>query len=117
MLAFGVPPEGVALGKARVAKLALVGLLSGVHPLMALELTCLPEALGTDGAHKVPLACVDVLVSLQMAGAFEGFPALLANMRLLLRMGDGMALKVGEVKEDPRAQLAVQHPSGARGVG
>lgn len=64
MLAFGVPPEGVALGKARVAKLALVGLLSGVHPLMALELTCLPEALGTDGAHKVPLACVDVLVSL-----------------------------------------------------
>lgn len=31
---------------------------------MALELTCLPEALGTDGAHKVPLARVDVLVSL-----------------------------------------------------
>lgn len=52
-----------------------------------------------------------------MAGAFEGFAALLANMRLLLRMGDGMALKVGEVKEDSRAQLAVQHPSRAHSVG
>lgn len=48
-----------------------------------------------------------------MAGAFEGFAALLANVRLLLRVSDGVALKVGEVIEDPRAQLAVQHPAGA----
>lgn len=47
-----------------MAKLALVGFLSGVDPLVALELTGLPEAFGADGAHKVPLACVDVLVSL-----------------------------------------------------
>ncbi|TNN81062.1 hypothetical protein EYF80_008718 [Liparis tanakae] len=103
----------VALCKARVAKLALVGFLPGVDPLVALELTGLPEALGADGAHKVPLACVDVLV----AGAFEGFAALLANVRLLLRVRDGVALEVGEVKEDPRAQLAVHHPAGRHGVG
>lgn len=47
-----------------MAKLALVGFLSGVDPLVALELTGLPEAFGADGAHEVPLACVDVLVSL-----------------------------------------------------
>ena len=52
-----------------------------------------------------------------MAGAFEGFAALLANVRLLLRVRDGVALKVGEVKEDPRAQLAVQHPARAHVVG
>ena len=64
MFAFGVSSQCVALGKARVAELALVGFLSGVYPLVALELAGLPEAFGTDGAHKVPLACVDVLVSL-----------------------------------------------------
>lgn len=47
-----------------MAKLALVGFLSGVDPLVALELTSLPEAFGADGAHEVPLAGVDVLVSL-----------------------------------------------------
>lgn len=47
-----------------MAKLALVGFLPSVNPLMALELAGLPEAFGADGAHKVPLACVDVLVSL-----------------------------------------------------
>lgn len=52
-----------------------------------------------------------------MAGALEGFAALLANVRLLLRVGDGMPLQVGEVKEDPRAQLAVQHPAGAHVIG
>lgn len=64
MFAFGVSAERVALGEASVAKLALVGFLSGMDPLVALELTGLPEAFGADGAHKVPLACVDVLVSL-----------------------------------------------------
>lgn len=64
MFAFGVSTQGVALGKARVAKLALVGFLSRVHSLMALELTRLPEALRADGTDKVPLACVDVFVSL-----------------------------------------------------
>lgn len=49
-----------------MAKLALVGFLSGVDPLVALELAGLPEAFGADGAHEVPLACVDVLVSLLM---------------------------------------------------
>lgn len=48
-----------------------------------------------------------------MAGALEGFAALLAHVGLLLRVCDGVALKVREVKEDPRAQLAVQHPAGA----
>lgn len=52
-----------------------------------------------------------------MAGAFEGFAALLADVRLLLRVCDGVALKVGEVKEDTRAQLAIQHPAGGHGVG
>ena len=47
-----------------MAKLALVWFLSGVDPLVALELTGLPEAFGADVANKVPLACVDVLVSL-----------------------------------------------------
>lgn len=65
VFALGVPAKRVALGEARVAELALVGLLAGVDPLMALELAGLPEAFGTDGAHKVPLAGVDVLVSLQ----------------------------------------------------
>lgn len=68
MFALGVPAKRVALGEARVAELALVGLLPGVDPLMALELAGLPEAFGTDGAHKVPLAGVDVLVSLQRGG-------------------------------------------------
>lgn len=49
-----------------MAKLALVGFLSGVNPLVALELAGFPEAFGADGAHEVPLACVDVLVSLLM---------------------------------------------------
>lgn len=66
MFAFGVSAKRVALGKACVAKLALVGFLSGVDPLVALELAGLPEAFGADGAHEVPLACVDVLVSLLM---------------------------------------------------
>lgn len=114
MFAFGVSSQGVALSKARVTKLALVRFLSGVHPLMALELTSLPETLGADGTHKVPLARVDVLVSLQMAGALEGFAALLADVRLLLRVCDGMPLQVGEVKEDPRAQLAAQNPARAQ---
>lgn len=52
-----------------------------------------------------------------MAGAFEGFAALLADVGLLLRVCDCVALKVREVKEDPRAQLAVQHPAGAHVVG
>lgn len=65
VLALGVAAKRVALGEARVAELALVGLLPGVDPLMALELAGLPEAFGTDGAHKVPLAGVDVLVSLR----------------------------------------------------
>lgn len=52
-----------------------------------------------------------------MAGALEGFAALLADVRLLLRVCDCVALKVREVKEDPRAQLAVQHPAGAHVVG
>lgn len=64
MFALGVAAKRVALGEARVAELALVGLLSGVDPLVALELARLPEAFGTDGAHEVPLAGVDVLVSL-----------------------------------------------------
>lgn len=68
MFAFGVPPQCVALGKARVAELALVGLLSSVDPLVALELAGLPETFGADGTHKVPLACVDVLVSLLREG-------------------------------------------------
>lgn len=68
VLALGVPAERVALGEARVAELALVGLLPGVDPLVALELARLPEAFGTDGAHKVSLAGVDVLVSLQKGG-------------------------------------------------
>lgn len=68
VLALGVPAKRVALGEACVAELALVGLLPGVDPLMALELTRLPEAFGTDGAHKVSLAGVDVLVSLQKGG-------------------------------------------------
>lgn len=67
MFAFGVPPQCVALGKARVAELTLVGLLSSVDPLVALELAGLPETFGADGTHKVPLACVDVLVSLLRA--------------------------------------------------
>lgn len=65
MFALGVPAKRVALGEARVAQLALVGLLSGVDPLVPLQLAGLPEAFGTDGAHEVPLAGVDVLVSLQ----------------------------------------------------
>lgn len=65
VFALGVPAERVALGEARVAELALVGLLSGVDPLVPLQLAGLPEAFGTDGAHEVPLAGVDVLVSLQ----------------------------------------------------
>lgn len=65
VFALGVPAERVALGEARVAELALVGLLPGVDPLVPLELAGLPEAFGTDGAHKVPLAGVDVLVSLR----------------------------------------------------
>lgn len=65
VFALGVPAKRVALGEARVAELALVGLLPGVDPLVALQLAGLPEAFGTDGAHKVPLAGVDVLVSLQ----------------------------------------------------
>lgn len=52
-----------------------------------------------------------------MAGAFEGFAALLADVGLLLRVCDCVALEVREVKEDPRAQLAVQHPAGAQVVG
>lgn len=64
MFAFGVSAQGVALRKASVAKLALVGLLPGVHPLVALEFACFPEALSADGADEVPLARVDVLVSL-----------------------------------------------------
>lgn len=64
MFALGVSAQSVALGEACVAKLALVGFLSGVDPLVALELTGFPEAFGADGAHKVPLACMDVLVSL-----------------------------------------------------
>lgn len=64
VFALGVAAERVALGEAGVAELALVGLLSGVDPLVALQLAGLPEAFGTDGAHKVPLAGVDVLVSL-----------------------------------------------------
>lgn len=68
VLALGVPAQRVALGEARVAELALVGLLPGVDPLVALQLARLPEALGTDGAHKVSLARVDVLVSLQRWG-------------------------------------------------
>lgn len=90
-----------------MAELTLVRFLSSVDPLMALQLASLPEAFGADGANKVPLACVDVLMSLQMAGAFEGFPTLLTDVRLLLRVSDGMAFEVREVKEDPRAQLAV----------
>ena len=74
VFALGVPAKRVALGEARVAELALVGLLSSVHPLMALELAGLPEAFGADGAHKVPLARVDVLVSLQREG--RGTPQL-----------------------------------------
>lgn len=65
VFALGVPAKRVALREAGVAELALVGLLAGVDPLVALELAGLPEAFGTDGAHKVPLAGVDVLVSLQ----------------------------------------------------
>lgn len=64
MFALCVSAERVALCEARVAKLALVWFLSGVDPLVALELPSLPEAFGADRAHKVPLACVDVLVSL-----------------------------------------------------
>lgn len=72
VLALGVPAERVALGEARVAELALVGLLPGVDPLVALELARLPEAFGTYGAHKVSLAGVDVLVSLQKGGGWGG---------------------------------------------
>lgn len=64
VLALGVAAQRVALGKARVAELALVGLLARVDPLVALQLARLPETFGADGADKVPLACVDVLVSL-----------------------------------------------------
>lgn len=64
VLALGVSAQRVALGEARVAQWALVGLLSGVDTLVALELARLPEALGTDRAHIVPLARVDVFVSL-----------------------------------------------------
>lgn len=64
VLALGVAAQRVALGKARVAELALVGLLARVDPLVALQLARLPETFGTDGADKVPLASVDVLVSL-----------------------------------------------------
>ena len=64
MFAPGVSAEGVALCEARVAQLALVGFLPSVYPLVTLQLTRFPEALGTDGAHEVPLARVDVLVSL-----------------------------------------------------
>lgn len=66
VLALGVAAERVAFGEARVAELALVGLLPRVDPLMALELAGLPEAFGTDGADEVPLARVDVLVSLRV---------------------------------------------------
>lgn len=65
VFALGVPAQRVALSKARVAELALVGLLARVDPLVALQLAGLPEAFGADGADKVPLACVDVLVSLR----------------------------------------------------
>lgn len=64
MFALCVSAQCVALGEACVAKLALVWFLSGVDPLVALELASLPEAFGADWAHEVPLACVDVLVSL-----------------------------------------------------
>lgn len=46
-----------------------------------------------------------------MAGAFEGLATLLADVRLLLRVSDGVTLQVREVKEDARTQLAVQHPA------
>lgn len=64
MLALSVAAQRVALGKARVAELALVGFLASVDPLVALQLARLPETFGADRADKVPLACVDVLVSL-----------------------------------------------------
>lgn len=84
MFALGVSTQCVSFCEARVAELALVGLFPGVYPLVALQLARLSETLSADGTHKVPLARVDVLVSLQMAGAFKGFSTLLAHMRLLL---------------------------------
>lgn len=115
MFASGVSTQGVALGEACVAQRALVGLLSCVYPLMALQLARLPETLGADGAHKVPLARVNVLVSLQMAGAFEGLATLQADMGFVLRMGDGVTLQVRQVVEDPGAERAVEDPSWPRG--
>lgn len=64
VFALCVPAQCVSLSKARVAKLALVRFLSSVDPLVALQFASLPEAFGADRAHKVPLACVDVFVSL-----------------------------------------------------
>ena len=52
-----------------------------------------------------------------MAGAFKGFATLLTHVRLLLGVGDGVALQVRRVEEDPRTQLAVQDLAGPQGVG
>lgn len=87
VLALGVPAERVALGEARVAELALVGLLPGVDPLVPLELAGLPEAFGTDGAHKVPLARVDVLVSLKEREETETLLRDLGNISIRTRGG------------------------------
>lgn len=110
-----MPAQGVALGEAHVALRALEGLLSRVDPLVPEELPGLAEPLGAYGADEIPLACVDMFVPLQVARALESLAAERTDVRLALRVRDGVALQVGEVVESPWAKLAVENS--ARTVG